>query len=1209
MSTNFVYRYIFGSNPNISGSVCNVDGSTFSYPAGHGVVIIDRVSKKQNFLSGHPESTGITAVAISPNKEFIAFAEGRNSAKEFFPSFTVFKTDDNKKERVIHVEETSENFAALAFSTDGTLLLGVTVGQKPKLFCWNWATSQLIAMADVVQDSDSGCAVQCCFSTVDPTLISVCGEGFFKFFRLDESSLLPIAIYHGKRQHSNYKCHSWLEFMTDHQILVGERGDLLLYGSGKFIKELQCSPGASDGSTVYCITSLSRGFMCGLDNGVVVEFEKTEDPDELFTLKKTHKIPNEKSAVVSLAVTLAEDQLCCMLSNGQVYHKDLTEADPMAIERRDFSPLTEKFHEPQTSKDTSDNAAAFSSAAITGMDTCSRKPLVITCGKDCSVRIWNYETGKCNLVQHFPDEALSVAIHPSSYHILIGFSDKLRLMNVLIDTMKASKEFPVKNCTEVRFSKGGHLFACAYNNAIQVYSTFTCELVTTLRGHNGKVKSIWWADDDAKILSAGLGGSVYQWDVLESKREVEFVKKSIKFTSAILSQDCKMALAVGSDNRLKKLDFPEAKIISDKEAPQLLSQVVLGQTGRFPLVFTGSAEANMPSSVTVFRSLDLSKVGTLVCCRAPITRLCLSDDDNLLFVGGGNGTLAIIEVLRGDAISSSSKPGTSRSGNGSQFTQEVLVNRSDLEEKAAFIEELEGKVQEMEMHNEYQLRLKDMTYSEQIKELADEYKKRIFAEKERYQLLRAKISDREGQEKLEVRQLQETRQHELQKLEAEYQQLIMGEVEAYQELKHDVSQQKIRCEERQKKLVATHELYVEEITSDYEQKLDHEKRLRSKASDETKQAKRAGEEGTNQLAEDIDTEIESLKSKYIRRLDSEREATLRYKGENGIMKKKFTTLTKDIEDQREEIRSMMEKEKKLFQHINVLGQEIQVHKRAIRERDETIGSKEKDIYDLKKKNQELEKFKFVLDYKIKELKRQIEPREKEITRMKNAIKETDKELEKYHKSNSGLDKNIGQLRKRLDAKQKDIMSNRRRIGDQRNFIRRYCNDVHGLGHASGETLDKGVLNLYEKYVSSGDIDSRDLDSDIALEYDRQKRYLEKSVDLLKRQLEKDTATHKAQNGSLVTNNMNLIGEMEDLRRLIKQTKEAAFEKQEKRQKKMASQETLRLMDHQREELRRIKQRITECETSLAQERPGSRGGGKLPPLAGGDTVGVNGPAT
>lgn len=56
-----------------------------------------------------------------------------------------------------------------------------------------------------------------------------------------------------------------------------------------------------------------------------------------------------------------------------------------------------------------------------------------------------------------------------------------------------------------------------------------------------------------------------------------------------------------------------------------------------------------------------------------------------------------------------------------------------------------------------------------------------------------------------------------------------------------------------------------------------------------------------------------------------------------------------------------------------LEKDIAGLKREIRERDETIGDKERRIYELKKKNQELEKFKFVLDYKIKELKKQVQP--------------------------------------------------------------------------------------------------------------------------------------------------------------------------------------------------------------------------------------------
>ena len=139
------------------------------------------------------------------------------------------------------------------------------------------------------------------------------------------------------------------------------------------------------------------------------------------------------------------------------------------------------------------------------------------------------------------------------------------------------------------------------------------------------------------------------------------------------------------------------------------------------------------------------------------------------------------------------------------------------------------------------------------------------------------------------------------------------------------------------------------------------------------------DETKRQLEDDADREIEELKEKYEAKLATEREAALRLKGENGIMRKKFTALQKDIEDQKDTIQGLYENKKQLHEHIASLEKDIQGLKKEIRERDETIGDKEKRIYDLKKKNQELEKFKFVLDYKIKELKRQIEPREAEIS--------------------------------------------------------------------------------------------------------------------------------------------------------------------------------------------------------------------------------------
>jgi len=87
----------------------------------------------------------------------------------------------------------------------------------------------------------------------------------------------------------------------------------------------------------------------------------------------------------------------------------------------------------------------------------------------------------------------------------------------------------------------------------------------------------------------------------------------------------------------------------------------------------------------------------------------------------------------------------------------------------------------------------------------------------------------------------------------------------------------------------------------------------------------------------------------------------------------------------------------------------------IRDRDSTIGQKEKRIYDLKRKNGELEKFKNVLDYKIKELKREMTPREEEISKMKEETAKMDHELKHLNGVNECLGITVDNLRVRQEG--------------------------------------------------------------------------------------------------------------------------------------------------------------------------------------------------
>ena len=138
----------------------------------------------------------------------------------------------------------------------------------------------------------------------------------------------------------------------------------------------------------------------------------------------------------------------------------------------------------------------------------------------------------------------------SGNYILAGFSDKLRLMNLLIDDIKNFREFPFKNSTSCSFSCGGHLLAAVSHNNIAIYSSVDFRNILNLTGHDGKVTSITWSKDDQYLVSCAEDGSLYQWDVVEGKRIYETVNKQCSFSD--VSMGSGQVYAVGSDKTIKQ---------------------------------------------------------------------------------------------------------------------------------------------------------------------------------------------------------------------------------------------------------------------------------------------------------------------------------------------------------------------------------------------------------------------------------------------------------------------------------------------------------------------------------------------------------------------------------------------------------------------------------------------------------------------------------
>jgi hypothetical protein len=97
-------------------------------------------------------------------------------------------------------------------------------------------------------------------------------------------------------------------------------------------------------------------------------------------------------------------------------------------------------------------------------------------------------------VKHFEEKPLSLSFHPSGLHLIVSFSDKVRLMNILENELVHFKDLSIKNCYSVKFSHGGQLFAVVNNVMAQIFNFYTLDQPPhfQFKPQAGKFQTLTW---------------------------------------------------------------------------------------------------------------------------------------------------------------------------------------------------------------------------------------------------------------------------------------------------------------------------------------------------------------------------------------------------------------------------------------------------------------------------------------------------------------------------------------------------------------------------------------------------------------------------------------------------------------------------------------------------------------------------------------------
>ena len=141
-AANFDAKHIFGLKPGVAGNVCYHDEQTIVYPSGANCVMYNIDQKTQKFILPTEKSEGMTALAIGPNRRYVAIAEKGEKLV-----INIYDLHNNRKKRslVQPPDIKATEYVSLAFSPDSKYLIALTGKPDYTLLYYTWEKSKVLA--------------------------------------------------------------------------------------------------------------------------------------------------------------------------------------------------------------------------------------------------------------------------------------------------------------------------------------------------------------------------------------------------------------------------------------------------------------------------------------------------------------------------------------------------------------------------------------------------------------------------------------------------------------------------------------------------------------------------------------------------------------------------------------------------------------------------------------------------------------------------------------------------------------------------------------------------------------------------------------------------------------------------------------------------------------------------------------------------------
>jgi WD40 repeat protein len=547
---NLYLKYVFGYNGHtkfVADGPRFIDESTIVYSCAALGVVLNIKENYQRFFNLHMDE--ITTIAVSPDKKWCATGTGPEEGRTTEPEIYVWSTSDPRstKDTKIIKDYHKKGVRILRFSPQGSSLLTIGNDKPSHLAVYDWANERILCSSKV----DKSGVIDADWQN-ETTFVTV-GRKHIKFWMIKLSS---VTATNGIWGAENAEPLSAAKFGGPACYVGSEMGNIS--GWVNCIKKTGVK--AHDGAvTVLCFDSERKELVSGGEDGLV----------------KVWKVENgsigAQTATIDLT-KLIEQWPTCPIRSIDTYSKG-----KLLIGTKN----TEVFTYDTVSKELDQVVYGHSEGELWGLASHPTKPLVVTCGGDKTIRMWDVVVGQLTDIVYI--EVNARAIDWSSDGLLIVCANtkgEIQLFDAKLDLLTTSQsifEKAIEWIEDIKFSPSSQMIAFGSHGSkgeIQVMAI---------------IKEAKYKLNPFKVIQVSMGSEIMHldWSVDDHYLVVNTSNYEIKFVNVANSQTLTRsneARNVVWSTWTSKYGFPVQGIIQGND-PMEVNTVVRSQNQK--LLATG----------------------------------------------------------------------------------------------------------------------------------------------------------------------------------------------------------------------------------------------------------------------------------------------------------------------------------------------------------------------------------------------------------------------------------------------------------------------------------------------------------------------------------------------------------------------------------------------------------------------------------------------